>query len=399
MRVEPACKPTVVLAVTAPQSLALMRGFPEYLAERGWNVHVLVSDPPANFYPPNSGVVVHRVDMAREPSPLRDVRSLSAWVRVLRSLSPDLVVSGTPKAGLLGMLSACLLGVPARLYWLRGLRLETESGLRAGILWVMEWCAARSSHAVLAVSESLRQEYVGRGIAPPEKTLVLGSGSSNGVDTKVSVDPTVRAETRAAMSIDDELVVGFVGRVSVDKGIDTLLEAVKSLNEAKKEVVAIIIGPEEPNGALDAAIRRTGVNPKHLLCCGSVTDLTPLYAAMDVLCLPTRREGFPNVVLEAAALSVPAIVTTATGAVDSVIHGVTGLHFPPGDSHALARGLRQLRDPGYRQSLGTEARQRVLLEFERTLVWERTERAFRWYLGLATMRSNGAISHKQEECP
>ena len=121
-------KPRIVLGVTVDLSLRLMAGFPQYLAERGWDVHV-VSSPGARLdaLAGVDGVTVHALTMAREPSPVSDLRSLIAWMRLLRRLRPDVVSVGTPKAGLLGGIAARLTRVPGRVYMLRGLRLETST--------------------------------------------------------------------------------------------------------------------------------------------------------------------------------------------------------------------------------------------------------------------------------
>lgn len=386
-------RPRVVLAVTAPESLVLMRGFPEFLVTCGWDVHVLVSNPPEDAFPSDSGVVVHAIDMRRAPSPAQDFRALLKWLRTLWVLNPNLVVAGTPKAGLLGMVAAWMLRTPARIYWLRGLRLETEHGLRARLYWVLEWCAAHAAKSVMAVSHSLRNEFVRRRLGSAESVFVVGSGSSNGVDTSVEVDCAAARRIKAQCRQANELVVGFVGRISTDKGVDTLLEAVRYANQLEHTVTVMFVGPEEPDGVLDVAIERSGVNPCHVVRYGPVADTKPYYAAMDVLCLPTKREGFPNVVLEAAVQRVPSVVTTATGAIDSVVAGVTGFHFGPDDSVGLVACLKQLEDAGLRRRLGEAAQGRARSEFARHVVWERTEAAFSSHVA----RCNGGVRSEHGE--
>jgi len=376
--------PRVVLTVTSSQSLRLMEGFPDHLAAHGWDVHVVVSAPPTAAYASDSGVVVHDLTMSREPRLARDIAGLAAWLRLLRRLRPDVVVAGTPKAALLGMLAARLARVPDRIYLLRGLRLETERGLLMRLLWALEWLTARSATRVLAVSDSLCRTFVARRLCVPTKITVLGSGSSNGVDTTLRPAPDAVAGIERALGLQSAaFVVGFVGRISMDKGIETLLSAAHLLDRTGEPVRLLLVGAEEPGGVLEQSLIATGLDPALVTSVGAVADTTPYYAVMDVLCLPTRREGFPNVVLEAAVQGVPSVTTTATGSIDAVVDRVTGLLVPPDDSVALADALRSLcAKRGWSQQLGTMARARVVSLFDREIVWRLTEE----YLKPTSMR-------------
>src|SRR5205085_8104255 len=103
--------------------------------------------------------------------------------REFRRFRPQLVNAGTPKAGLLGMLAAWAARVPVRVYTLHGLRLETARGIKLRVLRAMERLAMRCAHRIICVSPSLRESCLGHRLARPEKLVVLGSGSCNGIDT------------------------------------------------------------------------------------------------------------------------------------------------------------------------------------------------------------------------
>ena len=115
----------------------------------------------------------------------------------------------------------------------------------------------------------------------------------------------------------------------------------------------------------------TSSNQLDVRVLGRVPDVPVLLHAADVLVLPTLREGFPNVVLEAAASGLPVVTTDATGAVDSVVSGVTGYIVGRRDAVGLSAALsRLIRDEPRRALLGRAARRRVEAEFESSRVWE-----------------------------
>ncbi|MEV8252598.1 glycosyltransferase family 4 protein [Rhodoglobus sp. NPDC076762] len=364
-----------------------MRGFPEYLRDNGWEVHVVSAPGPLlDAMGSVEGVSAHSLPMAREPSPFGDLKSLVAWIRLLRTIRPTVSSIGTPKAGLVGGIAAWLVGVPHRVYVLRGLRLETTTGLSRHIFSLAERVAVASAHHVLSVSSSLRARAVELGLVPSRKIFVLGSGSSNGVDTvayaRATTDASTRSALRASLGIAEGVpVVGFVGRLTADKGLAVLAEARELLAESGTDYSLMIIGGID-DGQDASVVEQLAATGRPAIVTGHVSDPRPYYSIMDVLCLPTFREGFPNVVLEAASMGVPAVTTNATGAVDSVLNGKTGLVVDVRSGHALADGLRQLLDDAeLRHKLGAAARDRVVSEFDRSTVWGNHDAFFNALIG------------------
>jgi glycosyltransferase involved in cell wall biosynthesis len=383
-------RPRVLLAVTAAGSLRLLSGFPKFLVDQGWDVHIVTAPGTSlDKLADEPGIATHPIPMRREPSPLADLVALCRWVIVVFRVRPDVLCAGTPKAGLLGAVSGWICRVPARIYVLRGLRLETASGLKRAVLTLTERVAMHAAHRVLCVSPSLLDEAVRRRLTPRERGVVLGRGSSNGVDM-ARFDPSNFPESeirrlRNELGLSPDVpVLGYVGRVQLDKGIGVLADARAILAQRGVDHQLLIVGGTDGTdaGAALELLRRTGRRPVET---GDVEDVRIYYGLMDVLCLPTLREGFPNVVLEAAASSVPTVTTDATGAVDSVIDGVTGLRAAVGSSSDLARQIeRIIRDPVLRRELGREARTFVAEHFDRVGVWRRTADF------LAAMRPAGA---------
>lgn len=316
------------------------------------------------------GASVVAVPMARRPSPVADVCALVRQIIVFRRLRPSIVSASTPKAGLLGMIAASLLGVPVRHYLLRGLPLATAPFWQRPVLWCMEFAACRIAHQVQCVSHSLRDDIVRRGLASPEKCIVLCNGSSNGVDAEGRFNPArfsaeQRKEIRRAFGVSPErLVIGFVGRLCKDKGVLDLLAAWEHVSRQCPRAHLLILGP------LDSSEPKLTSLLEQLRSSGRATVLTEFrdpvhcYLAMDVMVLPSRREGFPNVVLEASAMSLPVVTTDAVGCRDSVIDGVTGRVVPVGDVRALAVAIQDYIDvPRCRHLHGEAGRARALREF------------------------------------
>jgi len=316
--------------------------------------------------------------MTRAMTPLADARALWQLCRLLRGVAPDLVQAGTPKGGFLGTVAAFLTGVPVRIYHMHGIRGMTAQGWRRRVLMATERVACRLSTQVLCVSASTRQTAIEERLCSPAKIVVLGAGSCNGVEALRRFDPArhdvgARAALRAQLGISPQApVVGFVGRVVREKGIVELTEAWAALVRQFPDARLLIVGPlEEGDPVPGAVVARLRADPQ-VTFIDAVPDPAPYYAIMDVLALPTYREGLPNVPLEAAAMQVPVVATRVPGCVDAVVDGETGTLVPAGQVAPLAEAIAAyLRDPALRARHGAAGRARVLRDFVPEDLWRR----------------------------
>ena len=369
---------TLVHVTTIPLSLRFVAGQAAYMRTKGFESHA-VSSPGTSLtqFATDESVAVHSVPMARRMTPFRDLVALfQLWI-LFRRLRPHIVHAHTPKGGLLAMIAARFAGVPVRIYHMHGLPFITASGLTRRILMATEAISCRMASRVLCVSRSVRSMAVDLRLSPPENIHVLLQGSCNGVDAETVFNPdrlhiSVRNDTRCRYSIPpDAIVVGFIGRLARAKGLIELSEAWRILGNEHPDLHLLLIGPEEPGDPPPRGLLDRLREDPHVHFAGENWETPPLYSAMDILVLPTYREGFPLVLLEAAAMRLSIVATRVTGCLDAVQDGITGTLVSAYDPEALAVGLqRYVRDPALRRQHGGAARKWVLREFRPKEIWQ-----------------------------
>lgn len=372
---EPGTK--ILYAVTSPLSLMLLRGQVRYAREAGFEAAVLTAPgPEVEGFGKQELARVFTTPIAREISLRQDLLSLASIWKIVREVRPTIVNAGTPKAGLLVGLAGWVNGVPVRLYTMRGLRLETAHGLKRFILTWCERVACACAHRVVCVSPSLRQRAIDLKLVGVEKTLVIGAGSSNGVEAVLFESTAERrakaAEIRRGLNISPEQrVIGYVGRLSRDKGMPELVEAFRRIQADGSNAILLLIGDNDRGDPIAATIAAEIRRNSAIRQLQFQPDIAPYYLAMDVFVLPTHREGFPNTALEAQVAGCPVVTTLATGAVDAVINEVTGLTIPVNDASALAGAVsRILKDDSLAERLAKAGQQRVMREFQQEKVWD-----------------------------
>lgn len=172
---------------------------------------------------------------------------------------------------------------------------------------------------------------------------------------------------------EDAIVIGFVGRLVKDKGVVELASAWKRIKNAYEKVHLLIIGPAEPHNPVpnDVLEELGSDNRVTMLDFVSNDEIPTYYGIMDILVLPSYREGFPYVVLEASAMGLPVVASRVTGCVDAVADGDTGMLVPPRDARALGDAIRlYIENPSLRLKHGQAGRERVLRHFQPERIWD-----------------------------
>jgi len=395
-------KMRVLHVVTVPLSLLFLRGQIGFLKRRGVEFAAVSSPgPELDEFARREQVPTHAIPMARAITPFRDLVAVFQLARTIRNCNPDIVHAHTPKGGLLGMLAATLARTPVRIYHMRGLPFETATGPRRALLWCSEFVSCSLAHRVFCVGYGLRDVAIASGVCPSRKIEVFGGGSGNGVDAAGRFAPPeddrLRRAKRAQLGVaEDAVVVGFVGRVVRDKGVAELTMAWRRIREAHANCHLVIIGPEEPRDALPRSlIEELSRDPRvHLV--GAVSDPEAWYPVFDVVALPTYREGFPNVLLEAAAMGLPVVATDIPGCREAVRDGVTGKLVPRMDDAALAEALLEyVSSPERRHAHGIAGRRRVLDRFAPEKIWAEIHSAYEAQLRRARTRGRRSPAPSQ----
>jgi glycosyltransferase involved in cell wall biosynthesis len=378
----------VYIATHPITAYRLMDGQLGFMRERGYDVTVITA--PGTLLERTAqreGVRAVAVPMSRELSPLGDAVALARLTAVLRRLRPAIVNAGTPKAGLLGVTAARLTRVPVIVYLLRGLRFEGATGGRRLLLAACEHVAGTLCDRVFANGDSLRERFTALGCAPADKVWVPGSGSSNGVDVeRYSTSPEVRERAlgkRRDLGLPvDAIVVGFVGRLTRDKGIVELLSAFRNAADSEPRLRLLMVGDHDATDPLPDEVRATLRDDPRVVSTGFVDEPAEYYPLMDVFAFPSLREGFPNALLEAAAAGLPVVAFRAIGTVDAVVDGVTGRLLPAGDTAGLAAALVEYAQlPERARAQGEAGRLRVASSFRREVVWQSLHAEYQRLLG------------------
>lgn len=361
----------ILFVVTAKESIRLLGGIPSLLSADGWEVHVASSGPATPKGEPR-GVLYHPIEIARTPNVKSDLLTAVALLQLVRNVKPAVVVGATPKASFWAILTAWLHRVPNRVYFLWGLRLETAREPLRSLLWIAERLTSAMASRVISVSPSLTKRYREERLCDLEKISLLGNGSSHGVDLEV-FRPSAKHEKTELRIAAEKLglrpgvpTIGFIGRLTFDKGLRYLAASREELDKCQLDHQLLLVGRDESNGKIVELMNKFG---RASVISDFVDNPARFFQMIDVLCLPSLREGMPNVCLEAAASGVPVVTTNATGAVDSVSDEVTGLIVQAGETEQLSEALKRLlADKSLRLEFGKNGREWAGRHFSKRVV-------------------------------
>lgn len=337
------------------------------------------------------GVKTKAIEMTRKITPIQDLKSLWQMYCYFKKEKPDIVHTHTPKAGLIGMIAAKLAGIKVRLHTVAGLPLMETSGVKRKVLNLVEKLTYACATKVYPNSYGLKDFILKEKFCPPHKLKVIGNGSTNGIDTTyfdpALFSPNQKKEIRQQWQLeDDDFVWIFVGRLVKDKGINELVAAFRQLTEEfndsenKNSTVdnirnrapkLLLVGALEPelDPLLPETLREMEHN-KNILTVGYQKDVRPYLAAADALIFPSYREGFPNVVMQAGAMELPAIVTNINGCNELIKNNENGMIISVKNKDQIYNALLKLMaDLSLYNKLKSQAREYIVQHYDQKLIW------------------------------
>jgi glycosyltransferase involved in cell wall biosynthesis len=318
----------------------------------------------------------------------QDLVSLYELIKLFRKEKPDLVHTHTPKAGLLGMLAAKITNVPLRLHTVGGMPLMGVTGKRLKILRFMEKLTYKYAHKIYPNSVGLKDFILQNKFTTLDKIKVLGNGSSNGVDTSFYNKDYPNAEVEALnlkqrLGIEtSDFIFMFLGRLAKDKGIIELVSAFNKLSENNPNLKLLLVGPlEEENSSLPKETLQIIKNTKAIIYPGRTDNVRAFLKLADVFVLPSFREGFPNALLQAGAMSLPLIATNINGCNEIIEHNKTGFLVPIQDEKSLLDKMKFLYENSEtRINFGDKIREKIEEKFKQSIIWEELLNEYKFYL-------------------
>lgn len=359
-------KQRICIILTSPFTFnAFMRGHTACLSKI-FDVTVCLNTTESNIpllIP--SGVRLIHMPIVRDIKPIKDLIALLKVWSFLRRERFDLVFSITPKGGMVAMLAALFAGVHLRVHCFTGQVWATRRGFKRFLLKMVDRVIAAAATNLLTDSSSQMNFLINENIVFEENIRVLGNGSMCGVDTSIfSADAEARKLIRTEYGIqDDDICILFVGRLTIEKGVCDLVKAFGRLSQRHKNIHLLLVGPDE------AALGQRWKEFSRVYQVGFTQTVNQYMAAGDVLCLPSYREGFGSVLIEAGAVGLPVLASRIYGITDAVVENESGLLHRPHDIDDLTNKLEKLiLSADLRLQLGRSARARALQLFDQNVV-------------------------------
>lgn len=362
----------IIRVTTKPISLKiLLKGQLKYIKKFHDMIAISSSGKELIEFENDEGIRTIPLNMTRKITPLRDIISLIKMIKILKKENPDIVHSHTPKAGIISMLASAFCKIPYRFHTVGGLPLMEEAGFKRKILLFVEWLTYKCATKVYPNSFGLKKFILENISIPKNKIKVIGSGSSNGIDIYY-FNRTKDVEKDAnflkkKFGLNKMFTFIFIGRIVKDKGIEELVKAFTRLSKKRKHIRLFLLGWEEKDlDPISSSIKKIIYRNKQIFKLGFKKDIRPFLAVSDCLVLPSYREGFPNVVLQAGSMQVPSIVSNINGCNEIITNGKNGLLIKPKDQESLYLAMEKiLLDLKFRKSLAKPARVNIIRNYRR----------------------------------
>lgn len=341
-----------------------------HLIDDGWEVHWASSGNPGSMSLPE-GVIYHSLPLSRSPSAKVVIESSVVLYQLFRTEQFSIIQYSSPTASLCASVAAVVARVPVRIYAQWGIRYVGFEGFSRRVLKSLEKLTCRLSTVIQPDSFGNLRFAVDEKLYPLSKGNVVRNGSACGVDFQIfdlNYKQKFRDEVRSKYGIsNDSFVFGFVGSVRTDKGINETVLAFSQLpDDFQRRSKLLLVGDTDFISDLSPEVQSAVSRSENILTTGPVAGVERYISAFDCLVFPSYREGFGMVVIESAAMAVPAIVTDIPGPSEAVVDGTTGRIIPLKDVEALKSAMQvYISNPTLALEQGLASRKLVEEKYER----------------------------------
>ena len=371
--------PKLLRITTVPISLRLLlTDQMRYMSQQGFNVIMLSADGKERETVIHSeGCHHHIIPFTRAITPWQDLQCLWLLIQFIRAERPDIIHTHTPKAGLLGMLAARMMGVPVRIHTIAGFPFMTASGAKRKLLIAMEKLTFWGAQYVWPNSQSMLNYVKEQQLCPESKLDMINKGSTNGIDLNQFSPSAIQVEKldqiKATFKYDPAFkYILAVGRVVRDKGIPELVDAFQLLQKEGSNLRLLLIGPmeeERKEELLPLSTLQAVKENEHIQHIHWTDDVAYYLHLADILVHASHREGFPNVPLQAGAMECPIVCSAIPGNIDIVEDKETGLTFPVGNTKVLMECLQHtLKYKKEAKTMAQTLRRRIEIDFDRKII-------------------------------
>jgi len=368
----------LIRITTIPLSLEkLLEGQLTFMNDHYEVIAIAAEEVRLKKYGRDNGVKTFWVNMTRKITLLEDLKAVYKLYKYFKQESPLIVHTHTPKAGIVGMFAAKLAGVPIRLHTVAGLPLLETTGIKRKVLNLVEKLTYSLATKIYPNSFELKKIILEQNFTSNKKLKILGKGSSNGIDTGYFNPKLYSEDDKDTLRIElgiasNDFVYIFIGRIVSEKGINELITAFKKLHEINSQIKLLLVGPFENDlDPISDSNLEIIKSHKGIISVGYQEDVRPYLAISDILTFPSYREGFPNVVMQAGAMSLPSIVTDINGCNEIIKNNENGIIIPVKNSDSLYDAMNKLQNNrSFLLQLKKNARNLIIVNYEREQFWK-----------------------------
>ena len=367
-------KPLIVRLAAADISLGFWLKNQILYLKNYYNIICVSSPGPYLKNLKNLDVEVYEdIDIFRKINFLADIKALIKLYKFIKTTSPSIVHTFSPKGNLLGVIAAFFAKTPIRIISVGGHYYESKKGIQKRILMFFEGMTYYFSTIILVNSYHLKLEIETNFKIYSKKVHILDPGSTNGIDTN-HFKPKIplrknKIDLKRKYFNNDDIIITYIGRINKDKGIITIIQAMDYIDN--KNVKLLIIGPYEDNSNFTSFFKKKIRNKEKIIYLGMQTDIKSYLSISSIYVHPSYREGLSNSLMEACSMELPCVVSSIPGNKELIAHNKNGLIAELGNPISFANEIKKIiNDPILSKKIGSNARKNIVEKYDQKIVWK-----------------------------